>query len=67
MSSVSSLDELLGKSDFLVLITDHDEFRNLSPKKLFENKIIGILDGRNVLRKEELKKLGILFRGIGRQ
>ncbi|MFX0087338.1 MAG: nucleotide sugar dehydrogenase [Candidatus Hodarchaeota archaeon] len=67
MSSVSSLDELLGKSDFLVLITDHNEFRTLSPKKLAENKIIGILDGRNVLRKEELKKLGILFRGIGRQ
>lgn len=67
MSSVSSLDELLGKSDFLVLITDHNEFRTLSPKKLAENKIIGILDGRNVLRKEELKKLGILFSGIGRQ
>jgi UDP-N-acetyl-D-glucosamine dehydrogenase len=67
MSSVTSLEEILGKSDFLVLITDHDEFKNLTPKKLAEKKIIGILDGRNVLPKEELKKLGILFRGIGRQ
>ena len=67
LSTEKSLDELLKKSDFLVLITDHEEFLELSPEKLVENQIIGVIDGRNVLPKDELKKLGILYHGIGRQ
>lgn len=67
MSSVLSVDELLAKSDFLVLVTDHDEFLKLTPQNLQENRILGVVDGRNVLPKEKIKKLGILYRGIGRK
>ncbi|MFW9777486.1 MAG: nucleotide sugar dehydrogenase [Candidatus Heimdallarchaeota archaeon] len=65
LSSVSTIDELLEESDFLILITDHPEFLNLPPSKLAESGIIGIIDGRNALSKEGIKDLGILYKGIG--
>lgn len=65
LSSVPTLDELLIKSDFLILITEHPEFLDITPRKFAENGIIGIVDGRNALSKEEIKQRGILYRGIG--
>jgi len=67
MSTVASLEELIQKSTFLILITDHKEFQSISPQILKENDVIGIVDGRNVLDKEEIKKEKILYRGIGRR
>ena len=67
MSTVATLDHLIQKSDFLILITDHEEFTVISPQKLKENNIMGIIDGRNVLDKEKIKKEGLLYRGVGRR
>ena len=65
-SNVQDLDELLNKSDYLILATDHNEFKNMDLNKLKEKKIRAVIDGRNCLDKEKIKSMGILYHGIGR-
>lgn len=65
-SNVKSLNELLKKSQALVLVTDHNEFKNIDPKIFKKSGIKVIIDGKNCLDKETIKKLGIIYRGIGR-
>ena len=65
-SSVKDLDELLNKSDYLILVTDHKEFKELGLEKLKKNKILVVIDGRNCLDKEKIKSMGILYHGVGR-
>jgi len=66
-SNVKSAGEILEKSDFLVLATDHKEFKMITPEKIKENGILAIVDGRNCLDKEKIKSMGILYHGIGRE
>jgi nucleotide sugar dehydrogenase len=65
-STVKSLEELLRKVDILVLTTDHREFREINPTLFKKNKIKVIVDGKNCLDKNAIKKLGIVYKGIGR-
>lgn len=65
-SNVKDLDELLNKSDYVVLVTDHNEFKNMDLEKLKKHKILAVIDGRNCLDKEKIKSMGILYHGIGR-
>ena len=65
-SNVKDLDELLSKSDYLILVRDHMKFKNIDLNKLKENNIKIMIDGRNCLDKEGIKKLGVLYHGIGR-
>lgn len=66
-STVSSLNELLKKSEAIILITDHQEFRKMDLKKLKKYHIKVVIDGKNSLDKEKIKKLGLIYKGIGRQ
>lgn len=65
-SNVNDLDELLNKSDYLVLVTDHNEFKNMELENLKKHKIRIVIDGRNCLDKEIIKSMGILYHGVGR-
>lgn len=65
-SNVKDVVGLLEKSDYIVLVTDHKEFKDMDLKKLKENNVKIIIDGRNCLDKEKIKALGILYHGIGR-
>jgi len=65
-SNVKDLDELLNKSDYIVLVTEHTEFKNMDLEKLKKHKILIVIDGRNCLDKEKIKSMGILYHGIGR-
>jgi len=65
-SNVKDLDELLNKSDYVVLVTDHKEFKSMDLEKLKKHKILAVIDGRNCLDKEKIKSMGILYHGIGR-
>ncbi len=65
-STVDSLDELLKKSEALVLVTAHKEFSEMDLVKLKKNNIKVVIDGRNCLDKEKIKGLGIIYKGIGR-
>ncbi len=66
-SSVQSLGALLKKSQALVLVTDHQEFKDaLTPALLKKHGIKVIIDGKNCLDKATFLKSGIIYKGIGR-
>jgi len=65
-SNVNSLNELLIKSDYIILATDHKEFKNMDLYKLKNNNIMIVIDGRNCWDKDKIKSLGINYHGIGR-
>jgi len=65
-TNVHNLGELLQKSDYIILATDHSEFKNIDLNKLKGNNIKIIIDGRNCIDKENIKSMGILYHGIGR-
>ena len=65
-SNVKDLDELLNKSDYVILVTDHKEFKTMDLEKLKKHKILVVIDGRNCLDKEKIKSMKILYHGIGR-
>ncbi len=65
-SNVEDLNELLNKSDYIILVTDHKEFLDMDLNLFKKNNIRIIIDGRNCLDKEDIKKLGIAYHGIGR-
>jgi len=65
-SNVANLEELLEKSQAVVVAADHDEFRKISAETLKEQGIRVIIDGKNCLDKEKILELGIIYKGIGR-
>ena len=65
-SNVKDLDELLMKCDYLVLVTDHNEFKLIDAEKLKKHNILAVIDGRNCLDREKIKSMGIAYHGIGR-
>ncbi|HEX7586464.1 MAG TPA: nucleotide sugar dehydrogenase [Patescibacteria group bacterium] len=65
-SNVKTLEELLKKSKAIVLVTDHDEFKSLSPGLLKRYGIKIVIDGKNCLDKNAILKSGIIYKGIGR-
>lgn len=65
-STVESIDELLKKSEALIIATNHREFINIPVEKFVQNDIRVIVDGKNCLNKEEIEKHGIIYKGIGR-
>jgi len=65
-SNVKDLDELLGKADYIILVTDHREFREIRPETLKQKGIQIVIDGRNCLDKDRIKAAGIAYHGIGR-
>lgn len=65
-STVGSLEELLEKSEAVLLATDHKEFKEMDSKLFKTNDIKVIVDGKNCLNKEEIEKYGIIYKGIGR-
>lgn len=67
LSTAKSLEALLKKSQALVLVTDHKEFKEaLTPALLKKYGIKVIIDGKNCLDKKVFAKAGILYKGIGR-
>ncbi|MDP3957237.1 MAG: nucleotide sugar dehydrogenase [bacterium] len=66
-STVKSLEALLKKSQALILVTDHKEFKtSLTPAQLKKYGIRVIIDGKNCLDKQAFIKAGIIYSGIGR-
>ena len=66
-SSVASLEALLKKSEALVLVTNHREFKEMiTPALLKKHGIKVIIDGKNCLDKASFVKSGIIYKGIGR-
>lgn len=65
-SSCKTLAALLKKSNAIILVTNHREFEILSGELLKKNNIKVVIDGKNFLNKDEIKKAGVIYKGIGR-
>jgi UDP-N-acetyl-D-glucosamine dehydrogenase len=65
-SNVKSINELMEKSEAIVLLANHKEFLKISPEKFKETGIKVVIDGLNCLDKEKIQELGIIYKGIGR-
>lgn len=56
----------LEKSECIVVATDHPEFKQIKPELSKEKRIKVAIDGKNILDKEKIKNLGIIYEGIER-
>ena len=66
-NTVLNLDEALDKSDYIILVTDHDEFYEKLTSEYLKNKeILGVIDGRNCLNSKSIKESNIFYKGIGK-
>ncbi|MCM8777003.1 MAG: UDP-glucose/GDP-mannose dehydrogenase family protein [Candidatus Omnitrophica bacterium] len=59
--------ECVKNSSLLIFLTEWDEFKNIDFEKIKEiMKTPYIIDGRNFLDRDKLKKTGFIYKGIGR-
>lgn len=65
-SSEKSLEEILKKSQAIILVTNHSEFVKADPRLFQKHGVRAIVDGKNCLDREAFEKLGIVYKGIGR-
>ena len=63
-SDVKNLGEFLQKCEYILLATNHLEFKSIENLDLQNVKVI--IDGRNFLDKERIIKKGVIYKGIGR-
>lgn len=66
LSSVKNIEELLERSTAIVIGTMHKEFEDLESMLPKYKNIKVIADGMNKLNKENLLKIGLVYKGIGR-
>jgi len=62
-----SQDEVFENSDFLVILTEWKQFKEISNENLLKLKDKNIFDGRNLLEVSKIRELGINYFSIGRQ
>lgn len=59
--------EVAKSSDCLIIITEWEEFKKIDLKKI--KKLLNhpiVIDGRNLFEPDEMKKLGFVYKGMGR-
>jgi UDP-N-acetyl-D-mannosaminuronic acid dehydrogenase len=60
------LEESVRGSDCMVLITDHAEFKEIEPAKIFElMRNRNVVDTRNILNYETWKRMGFSVKMLG--
>jgi UDP-N-acetyl-D-glucosamine dehydrogenase len=64
--TVKNTTELLKKSQAVVIATNHSQFLKIPASTFQKNGVQVIIDGKNCLEMEKIKKTGIVYRGIGR-
>jgi len=63
---ILGLEESVRNSDCIVLITDHPEFKEIRPAKIFElMRSKNVLDTRNILDAERWKEAGFCVKVLG--
>lgn len=66
LSEAKKIEDVLKKAKALVIVTGHKEFKEIDPKIFKKFGIKVIIDGANCLDKDAIKKIGIIYKGIGR-
>jgi len=64
-STVDNLTDSI-KSDVVLLVTSHSEFKNIRASHFVANNVKVVVDGRNFWNPAQIKSAGIIYRGIGR-
>lgn len=64
---LNSKEEVFNDSDFLVILTEWKEFKDISNEYLLKLRDRNIFDGRNLLESSKIKELGINYYSIGRK
>jgi UDPglucose 6-dehydrogenase len=64
---LNSKEEVFNDSDFLVILTEWKEFKEISNEYLLKLRDRNIFDGRNLLESSKIKELGINYYSIGRK
>ena len=65
--SDKGLGAVLDEVDYVVVLTDHEEFTSLNEEEFLAKGIKLVVDGRNCLNATRIKELGISYCGIGRK
>jgi UDP-N-acetyl-D-glucosamine dehydrogenase len=66
-NTVKNIDEALKGAVAVLLVTDHNEFKEtVTAKVLKDNGIKYVIDGRNCLDKQRIESAGIKYKGVGR-
>lgn len=61
-----SVESIVKGADMLIIMVNHDEYRQVKYKKVAEAmKTKIIIDGRNLVPVEIVKKLGFVYKGVG--
>ncbi|MFA6325460.1 MAG: UDP binding domain-containing protein [Candidatus Paceibacterota bacterium] len=60
------LEDAVSGKQAIIIGTAHQEFVNGLPIILSNSKVKVVVDGRNCLNKEEIQKLNIIYKGIGK-
>ena len=67
ISYLNSKEEVFNDSDFLVILTEWKEFKDITPENLLKLRDRNIFDGRNLFDGPKVKELGINYYSIGRK
>ena len=63
----SDLDSSLENTDGIIIVTSHNEFKNLDPNLLKSKlRMPVVVDTRGIIDPEDAKKSGLTFKGLGR-
>ncbi|MER3330248.1 MAG: UDP binding domain-containing protein, partial [Candidatus Kapaibacterium sp.] len=65
-SNVATLEEALVNATAVVIATDHNEFKKLTPELFNQSGVKVVIDGKNCLDKSAFRNSGIAYKGIGR-
>jgi nucleotide sugar dehydrogenase len=66
LSTVDSLAEALRNTDAVIIATDHDAFRQLSPDDFQAHSVPIVIDGRNCLPINDFNRAPFYFKSVGR-
>lgn len=64
----SDLKEAVAQADCIIVTTDHSAFKKLTINELVRDatKLRAVVDTRHIFDQREVRKLGLVYRGIGR-
>lgn len=67
VQTVDNAYEACNDAHAIAVLTEWDEFKTYDWQKIYDNmlKPAFVFDGRNILNKEELEKIGFIYQGIG--
>ncbi|PIZ71120.1 UDP-N-acetyl-D-glucosamine dehydrogenase [Candidatus Peregrinibacteria bacterium CG_4_10_14_0_2_um_filter_43_11] len=64
-SNVNSIKDLLEKVDAVIIATEHEEFKQITPQNYANTGIKVVIDGKNIYHSVDFSQTEIILKGIG--